>query len=130
LSDRAVEILKSLPRDSVGSNEPSDYIFIGHRKGQGLSSMAMNTLLKRRMKFNGTATVHGFRATFKTWASELTNFQNDVIEMSLAHAVGTKVEQAYQRGTMFAKRTSLMNVWADYIEQSVTGEVIPFREAI
>ena len=61
-----------------------------------------------------TETVHGFRATFKTWANEATSYQNEVIELALAHAIGTKVEKAYQRGDLFIKRVRLMQDWADY----------------
>jgi integrase len=125
LSASAIELLSALPRDDRVAREP-DHIFIGPTHGRGLSNMAMNTLLKKRMKFKTIATVHGFRATFKTWASEATNFQNDVIEMSLAHSVGSKVEQAYQRGSLFNKRHVLMNAWADYIERPATAEVVPF----
>ena len=43
--------------------------------------------------FDPTATVHGMRATFKTWASDA-GFPREVIEMALGHTVGTAVEQA------------------------------------
>ena len=48
----------------------------------------------------GALTAHGFRATFKTWASERTSFQNEIVEASLAHTIGAKVEQAYMRGDL------------------------------
>jgi integrase len=70
-------------------------------------------MLLRRMELEGL-TVHGFRATFKTWASERTSFQNEIVEASLAHVTGNKVEQVYQRGDMFQKRRRLMNAWAEY----------------
>ena len=34
--------------------------------------------------------------------------------MALAHAVGNKVEAAYRRGDLFAKRKQLMQDWAQY----------------
>lgn len=34
--------------------------------------------------------------------------------MALAHAVGNKVEAAYRRGDLLAKRQQLMQDWADY----------------
>ena len=40
-------------------------------------------------------TVHGFRATFKTWASERTSVQNEIVEAALRPRHGGKVEQAY-----------------------------------
>jgi integrase len=62
----------------------------------------------------GALTVHGFRATFKTWASERTSFQNEIVEAALAHVIGGKVEQAYRRGDLFEKRRRLMQQWATF----------------
>ena len=64
-------------------------------------------------------TAHGFRATFKTWASERTSFQNEIVEAALAHVVGNKVEQAYRRGDMMENRRRLMTDWSDYCEQTL-----------
>ncbi len=60
-----------------------------------MSNMAMDMLLRRMGR---DVTVHGFRSTFKDWASERTNFPNEVSEAALAHVVGDKVEAAYRRG--------------------------------
>jgi integrase len=38
----------------------------------------------------GQFTVHGFRSTFKDWASDETEFQNEIIELALAHTVGNR----------------------------------------
>lgn len=38
---------------------------------------------------------------------EQASFQNEIVEASLAHVVGGKVEQAYLRGDMFEKRRRL-----------------------
>ena len=56
-------------------------------------------------------TVHGFRSSFRDWASEATTHPRDVVEMALAHAVGNKVEAAYRRGDLFEKRAALMADW-------------------
>jgi integrase len=61
----------------------------------------------------GVAAVpHGFRSTFRDWASERTNYPRDVAEMALAHAIGDRVEAAYRRGDLFEKRRRLMADWA------------------
>src|SRR5262249_24183249 len=57
---------------------------------------------------------HGFRATFKTWASERTSFHDEIAEAALAHVIGDKVEQAYRRGDLFEKRRRLMQQWATF----------------
>jgi hypothetical protein len=48
-------------------------------------------------------TAHGLGATFKTWASDRTSFQNEIVEAALDHIVGDKVEQAYRRSDLFEK---------------------------
>jgi integrase len=72
--------------------------------------------------------VHGFRSSFRDWAAEQTSFPAEIAEMALAHVVGSKVEQAYRRTDMFAKRRQLMDAWARHCGQpSPKGEVVPLR---
>ena len=76
-------------------------------------------------------TVHGFRATFKTWASERTSYQNEIAEAALAHIIGDKVEQAYRRGDLFEMRRRLMLQWATFCTaptQGRHGNVTPLRQ--
>jgi hypothetical protein len=70
------------------------------------------TAVLRRLKL--VAVPHGFRSTFRDWCAEQTDYPNEVAEMALAHAVGNKVEAAYRRGDLLAKRQQLMQDWADY----------------
>ena len=89
------------------------YCFPGDRNLKThLSSGAMDALLERM----GMAhiTVHGFRSTFKDWATEQTDFTNLVSEAALAHAVEDKTEAAYRRGDLLGKRRLLMAAWAAY----------------
>ena len=52
-----------------------------------------------RMKANVEHRVpHGFRTSFRTWASEQTSVPHAVAEMALAHAVGSSVERSYGGG--------------------------------
>jgi integrase len=59
-------------------------------------------------------TIHGFRASFKTWAEERTNYPGLIIEMSLAHAVGNAVERSYRRTDLTVKRAKLMQEWGKF----------------
>ena len=71
-----------------------------------------------------------FRATFRDWAAERTNFPSEVVEMALAHAVGDKVEAAYRRGDLFEKRRRLMADWATYCNTPAASgrdKVVPMR---
>jgi integrase len=116
LSEAAVSVLKEM--QAVRQNE---YVFPGDRRPQ-LSNMALLMVL-RRMKRSGI-TAHGFRATFRTWAAERTNFPREVVEAALAHIVGNKTEVAYQRGDMFAKRQRLMDAWAEFCSKKTTAAVV------
>jgi integrase len=107
LSDRAVEILESLPTE-----RGNDLVFIGPN-GRGLSGTAMFALLKRMGRTG--ITVHGFRSTFRDWTAEKTATPNHVIELALAHSVGSAVERAYRRSDLFVKRGKLMADWARFV---------------
>ena len=74
---------------------------------------------------------HGFRSTFRDWASERTNYPRDVAEMALAHAIGDKVEAAYRRGDLFEKRRRIMADWAAFCAAPSVkaGEVVPLHAA-
>lgn len=91
----------------------SDYVFEGQRRHRPLSNMAMLMLL-RRMSIDGV-TVHGFRSTFRDWASEVANAPREVAEMSLSHRIGSQVERAYARSDLFEKRRILMERWSKYV---------------
>ena len=107
LSPLATQVLHE-----IWDEDATGFIFSNKRTAKPLSNMAMLNILRRRKL---SLTVHGFRSTFRTWAAEKTNVQNDVAEAALAHTVGSKVVAAYQRGDLFEKRRKLMNEWAKFI---------------
>ena len=96
----------------------SKFVFEGQKRHQPLSNMSMLMLL-RRMKIEGI-TVHGFRSTFRDWVSETTNTPREISEMSLAHKVGSIVEQAYARSDLLDKRRLLMERWSRYVANQDT----------
>ena len=109
-------------------NSLDAFVFPGAALGRALSGMSMNMLL-RRMD-HGDITVHGFRSTFRDWASEATSFPREVAEAALAHTVGNAVEAAYRRGDLFEKRRLMMEAWATYCDVVAgDGRVIPLVRA-
>ena len=76
-----------------------------------MSNMTVMKVL-RATGLAARTTVHGFRSSFRDWAAECTDAEHAVMEMSLAHAVGSNVEQAYARSTLVEKRRALMDRWA------------------
>lgn len=121
LSARVIKILREQEAQRI---EDAELVFPAPRGGM-LSDMTM-TAVMRRMEVN--AVPHGFRSTFRDWASERTNYPHHVAEMALAHSIGDKVEAAYRRGDLFDKRRRMMDEWSkfcDAIQQH--GEVVPIR---
>ncbi|RWO87958.1 site-specific integrase [Mesorhizobium sp.] len=114
LSDRAIQILKSIPREA-----DSPYLFPGARTGKPLSNMAMLELLRGMEGMEGL-TVHGFRSTFRDWAAERSNFPREIAEAALAHVLSDKTQAAYQRGDMLEKRRRLMTAWSGYCSTEPT----------
>lgn len=113
----STQALAALERVSV----EGDYLFPGGKEGAGLSNAAMSELLKGMGYSPDYATVHGFRSTFKDWASEQTAYPNELSEMAMAHTVSDKVEAAYRRGDMRDKRVRLMADWAAYCSGKAIG---------
>lgn len=109
LSRPAIELLRSLP----GDRPPEGHVFPGMRGP--LSDMSLTAVLRR---MNVAATAHGFRSTFRDWVAEHTEYSGEVAEMALSHAIGDKVEAAYRRGDLLAKRVALMADWASFLEGS------------
>ena len=117
--------IKALARGKV---EDSEFLFPGTKAGQGLSDMALLKVLERMNR--GDLTVHGFRATFKTWATERSNFPRELVEAALAHVLEDKTESAYQRGDMLEKRRRLMGAWAEFCgKRAPVGTVVNLRQA-
>jgi integrase len=90
-----------------------EFVFPSLPHDRPLSNMSMLATLKRMNRPD--LTVHGFRATFRTWAAETTSFPHDVIEAALAHVIEDKTQAAYQRGDLLQKRARLMEAWSRFI---------------
>jgi integrase len=123
LSSRAIEILHSLPRSGP-------YVFGGHKPLQETAPrrQVLARLRPGANRTRATATVHGLRASFKTWASEATAFAPEIVEVALAHKRGDKVEQSYEKGDLLEKRRRLMQAWSDYCAKPVPADVVtPLR---
>lgn len=81
--------------------------------GKPMSDMVFKSLMKR-MKRDGFTT-HGFRTSFRVWASESAHANSDVAEACLAHARGNAVQQAYDRSDLLERRRTLMGEWGLYV---------------
>ena len=123
LSEAALEVLEQarMLDDGSGLVFPSST-----KRGRPLSSMTLTKSL-RSTGLAERATVHGFRSSFRTWASERTQADYATMEMCLAHAVGSAVERSYARSDLLDKRRRLMDQWAAFVTASPAGKVVPIH---
>jgi integrase len=122
LTPAAIAVLKRM------QGRDAEFLFPSTKPGQELSNMALLKVLERTGR--GDLTAHGFRATFKTWATERTNFLRELVEAALAHVLRDKTEAAYQRGDMLEKRRRLMDAWAEFCaKRAPLGMVANLRRA-
>ena len=109
LSDEAVNIINLMRK-----RHNHEYVFHNPATGKHISNGAMLVFLKKQFP-QLKITVHGFRATFKTWAEETGNYQHHAIEFCLAHELPNKVEKAYLRTNLTEQRKVIMKDWEKYV---------------
>ena len=84
-------------------------------KGSPVSLDGLRMLFQRGYpKF----TVHGFRSSFRDWASEQTDYPAELAEHALAHLDSSQTRRAYARSDMFDKRRQLMADWGEYLRDT------------
>ncbi|MBY6047865.1 tyrosine-type recombinase/integrase [Vannielia litorea] len=93
------------------------YIF-SYRAGRPLSGMTLLKVLRDHKVASDTpgriATTHGFRSSFRDWASE-NGYARDLAERALAHTVSNATEAAYHRTDLLEQRREMMESWADWV---------------
>ena len=80
--------------------------------------LSANTMAKLFKELEIGAVPHGLRTSFRVWAAECSSASWAAIELSLGHAVGNAVEQAYFRSDLLDQRRELLEQWADYLDGS------------
>lgn len=111
LTPRAIEILES----QLQQSETGEGLVFPSRKHTPISDMTLTKFLRDHNVTSDTpgriATAHGFRSTFRDWASE-NGYPKDVAERALAHTVKNAVEAAYHRTDLLEQRRLMMGEWA------------------
>jgi integrase len=122
LSRPALKLIADLRKTSCG-----DFIF-SSTGTRPLPTKAMDDLLRAMGYARDKTTVHGFRASFRSWAAEATSTAPEIAEAALAHVTGGASELAYQRSDHLTKRAHLMAAWAAYCARPArAGTVSEFR---
>lgn len=135
LSPLVLKLLRDLERV-----EGEQLVFPGRKPGEPMSDATMLRVVQRinekqqgkyvDPKTGKPIVVHGFRASFKTWATEATAYPRDLVESALAHTIANKTEASYQRGDSLEKRMKMMGKWAAYaIGQSTKEKILGSHES-
>jgi len=112
LPKQAVTILRAL----YGRTGRGKKVFPGANDKE--KTMSNNTILFAlyRLGYKGEMTGHGFRGVASTVLYDSGQFEEDWIEMQLAHVQRNKVKGAYNHAKYLKQRTVLMQWWADYVD--------------
>jgi integrase len=105
-------------------------VFRGERHhDRAMSENTINAAL-RAMGFSADeVTGHGFRATARTMLQERLDFDPDVIEAQLAHAVRDNFGRAYNRTEFIEQRRKMLQAWANYLDELRRGaDVVPLQK--
>ena len=126
LSNRAVEIL----REQRKLHAKADLVFPAPRGGV-LSDMALTKFLRDHKAPSSDpgriATAHGFRSSFRDWASEH-GYARDLAERALAHTINNQAEAAYHRTDLLEQRRAMMEAWAEHVAgNGQAARVVPIR---
>ena len=113
LSARAMEILAHQKETINGEG-----VVFPSVRGKALSDAMLSKFLRdNRVKSsdpNRTATPHGFRSSFRDWASE-NEYPRDLAERALAHTIKNAAEAAYHRTDLLDQRRNMMEAWATFV---------------
>jgi len=118
LSTRAMEILQEV----YSFSSDAKYIFHSPRsKTSTMSDASMINALRRMGYSKDEIVVHSFRAMFSTICNEHEFAREEVIEVQLAHSVGSKSSRTYNRAKYLPERRELMQRWSDFLDSSKEG---------
>ena len=113
LCSRAVEILDDARRLGVGrTGGAAAGLVFPTQRGKAIADARLSGVLHQ---LGIGAVPHGFRSSFRDWASERTDHPREVVEAALAHVVRNRTEAAYARSDLFERRRRLMDDWMNYL---------------
>jgi integrase len=116
LTPRTLEILRA----RWPFRDASDLVFSSRRNAR-LSDMTLTKILRDANVGSDsgarTATVHGFRSSFRDWASE-NGYPRDLAERALAHTIKNAAEAAYHRTDLLEQRRKAMETWERFVLRS------------
>ena len=128
LSKQVAELLLEQKEETGHFNTP--YVFPSQVRPS--EHMSNNTILSAidRMGYKGRMTGHGFRSLAMSTLKERLGYRHEVVDRQLAHMPGNKVDRAYDRAQFLEQRITMMQEWADYIDEVAKGNISGWQRKI
>jgi integrase len=124
LSADAMAIIKRLEAARIGK-----FVFPGRRSNGPVTNYPVWDLVQRltgRADSEASmASVHGFRASFRSWC-RAKKIRDDVAERALAHGREDATQAAYDREEMLEDRRKVMSDWAAFLS-GADSNVVPIK---
>ena len=115
LSEQAIQLLQQIKQN----DQNKELVFPSPNTGAVLTDMALTSILRKANAKSDTAdrvaTAHGFRSSFRDWASEH-QYPEHLAESALAHQIKNSVVRAYHRTDLLEQRRTMMQDWADFVQ--------------
>ena len=113
LSTRAIQILEN-QRTKAGHPE----LVFPTVRGKVATDMILTKFLRDKRVASSVkgrcATAHGFRSSFRDWASE-NSFSQEAAERALSHTVKSSTEWSYHRTDLLDQRRAMMQHWSNFL---------------
>lgn len=135
LTPQMLSILRAQKDLSLASSEDENSLVFRAPRGGAISDATLGSVMKKihasglredGVRFNDVqsgfpAVPHGWRSTFKMWATEVRGFEWNLSEAALWHSLGSKVERAYARTDLLERRREMMVEWGQFLAPSEIG---------
>jgi integrase len=125
--------IDALERAPARSSSP--YVF-ANSAGGPINENAITLLIRKLRRRHGDwrdphsgelFTVHGFRASFRTWVEDTRRNDSQIAELCLGHKVHGEVAGRYIRTGLVEERRALLDLWSRHLRGD-TSKVITLRQ--
>lgn len=90
-------------------------------------AVSLNGLEERLLRIGENGRPHGFRSSFRTWATDNDACGWEVSETVLGHSIGNKVERAYNRSDLLERRATAMDAWAAHVTGARSAKIVSVK---
>ena len=129
LTPEVARLLTQRKMEAERIGEAAGLVFKNKRDGGAYSEMVVTAIMKAVAASGGIdllksdivgklAVPHGFRASFRTWATDR-GFDDRWAETQLCHVFGNEVQQAYDRGSLVEQRRAMMAGWEAFVMSEI-----------